>query len=200
MKIIKICTLFIIFFILYVIYIISSYGVYKDISLISPRETALLLGTGKFLRNNKPNKYYWGRIDAATNLYKEGKVKKILVSGDNSSVDYNEPEQMKRDLISKGIPAEDIILDYAGLRTLDSIRRAKNVFGVNSPIIVTQYYHAKRSLYLCDKSGITNAIAFEAPADVPFFYKLRNNNREILAWVKAWIDINILKKKAKFEN
>ena len=107
---------------------------------------------------------------------------------------------MKRDLISKGIPAEDIILDYAGLRTLDSIRRAKNVFGVNSPIIVTQYYHAKRSLYLCDKSGITNAIAFEAPADVPFSYKLRNNTREILAWVKAWIDINILKKKAKFEN
>ena len=96
-------------------------------------------------------------------------------------------------------PEDSIICDYAGLRTLDSVRRAKNVFGIKAPIIVTQYYHAKRALFLCDKNNIKGASAFEAPADVPFAYKLRNNSREALAWVKAWIDIYITKKQAKFE-
>ena len=183
----------------YIFYNVSSREVIGDLSSVPHRETALVLGTGKFLKGNRPNKYYWGRIDAAFDLYKNGKVKKIFISGDNSSPGYNEPEMMKADLMEKGVPAKDITLDYAGFRTLDSIRRAKNVFGVDSPIIVTQYYHAKRALYLCESSGIASAIAYEAPADVPFLYKLRNNSREALAWVKAWLDVNILKKKAKFE-
>ena len=186
-------------FIGYIFCEISSYKVYQDISEISSSDVALVLGTGKFVGNERPNKYYWGRIEAAAKLYKIGKVKSILVSGDNSSSDYNEPETMKEDLIDKGVPEDSIICDYAGLRTLDSVRRAKNVFGIKAPIIVTQYYHAKRALFLCDKNNIKGASAFEAPADVPFAYKLRNNSREALAWVKAWIDIYITKKQAKFE-
>lgn len=199
-RFINICILFLIILLGYIFFEIESYEVYSNVISVPNRETALVLGTGKFLNGNRPNKYYWGRIDAAFDLYKSGKVSKILISGDNSSPDYNEPEMMKADLIGKGVPARDITLDYAGFRTLDSIRRAKNVFGVDSPVIVTQYYHAKRALYLCKSSGITNATAYEAPADVPFTYKLRNNSREALAWIKAWIDINILKKKAKFED
>ena len=178
---------------------ISSYEVCRDTGEIRGADCAVVLGTSKYLRGNRPNKYYWGRIEAAAALYKSGKVKKILISGDNSSANYNEPETMKGDLIANGVPPKDMELDYAGLRTLDTVRRAKNVFGVKSPVIITQYYHAKRALYLCDKSGLEGASALEAPADVPFAYKLRNNSREALAWIKAWLDINVLKKTAKYE-
>ena len=185
-------------FILYVCYTINSFEVHSDVKNIPFRDYALVLGVGKFLKNGGMNMYYIGRIDATAELYKAKKVGKIIISGDNSRKDYNEPQMMKDDLIAKGVPADAIVLDYAGFRTLDSVRRCKNVFRCNEPIVITQYYHAKRALYLCDKNDM-NAIAFEAPVEVPFTYILRNNARELLAWIKAWIDINITNKKAKFE-
>ena len=179
---------------------INAYEVHTDIINVPQREYALVLGTGKFLPNGNLNYYYKYRIKSSAELYHAKKVKKLIVSGDNSRKDYNEPQMMKDDLIALGVPAENIILDYAGFRTLDSVRRCKNVFKCNSPIIITQYYHAKRALYLCDKNDMPNAIAYDAKLNVRFRYKLRNNAREILAWIKAWIDVNIIDKKAKFEN
>ena len=184
-----------------IIFGINAYDVHSDITNVPEREYALVLGTGKFLKNGNINQYYKSRIKASAELYKAKKVKKLILSGDNSRKDYNEPLMMKEDLITRGVPDQHIILDYAGFRTLDSIRRCKNVFKCQSPIIVTQYYHAKRALFLCEENGMSNATAYEAKIEtVCFRYKLRNNSREILAWLKAWIDINITNKKAKFEN
>lgn len=178
---------------------INLHKVYTNVADVPQREYALVLGTGKFLPNGNLNNYYKYRIKSSAELYHAKKVKKLIVSGDNSRKDYNEPQMMKDDLIALGVPAENIILDYAGFRTLDSVHRCKNVFKCNSPIIVTQYYHAKRALYLCDKNDMPDAIAYDAKLNGRFRYKLRNNAREFLAWIKAWIDVNVSNKKAKFE-
>src|SRR6218665_49493 len=91
-------------------------------------KTAVVLGTNKSLSNGNPNLYFKYRIDAATELYNSGKIESIIVSGDNSVKGYNEPEQMKLDLIANGIPANKIYEDFAGFRTLDSVVRAKEIF------------------------------------------------------------------------
>ncbi len=162
-------------------------------------KTFLVLGTGKYLKSGKINRYYQTRIDTAAKAYKEGLAKDFILSGDNSREDYNEPQTMKDDLVALGVPENIIKLDYAGLRTLDSIRRCKNVFGVNDPVLITQYLHAKRAVYLARKTDMPQVYAYYAPMRVPLLYLLRNNSREYLAWIKAWIDINITNKKAKFE-
>ena len=172
------------------IYSINSYVVNTSITDTPEREYALVLGSSKILPNGGLNLYYAGRIDTCAKLYKANKIKKIILSGDNSREDYNEPQMMKDDLIAQGVPADVILLDGAGLRTLDSVVHCKNIFKCEDPMIITQHYHAKRALYLCNANNMKGAIAFEAPADVPFFYIVRNNVREALAWVKAWIDIN----------
>jgi SanA protein len=96
---------------------------------IPKNHVALLLGTNKYVANGNINLYYKYRIDAAVELYKSGKINYIIVSGDNSRKKYNEPAQMRDDLIRKGVPESRIFLDYAGFRTLDSIVRSKEIFG-----------------------------------------------------------------------
>ena len=102
---------------------------YREISEIPGNEVGLLLGTSPKLRNGKNNLYFDHRINAAIQLYKAGKIKYILISGDNRQRNYNEPEYMKKALLRGGIPEEAIYLDYAGFRTLDSVVRAQKVFG-----------------------------------------------------------------------
>ncbi len=186
----------------WILFTVSSYNVCEaeNFQTLPKREYALVLGTGKYLKNGGMNLYYLGRIEAAVQLYKAGVVKKLILSGDNSKADYNEPEMMREDVCQRGVSANDVVLDFAGFRTLDSIRRCKNLFKCCDPIIVSQKYHAKRALYLCESNNMKNALAYEAKADVFFRYLLRNNLREFMAWVKAWVDVNITNKKAKFEN
>ena len=162
-------------------------------------EYALLLGSIKYLKNGQINMYYQSRIETAAQLYRLGKVKKIIASGDNSRKDYDEPTQMKADLVALGVKEEDVLPDYAGFRTLDSVRRAKNLFGCGSVLVVSQKWHCKRALFLCKASGMKGCAACAAALNVKFSYKLRNNSRELLAWIKAWIDVNLLCKKARFE-
>jgi len=150
-------------------------------------KTAVVLGTNKNLDNGNPNLYFKYRIDAATELYKAGKIDFIIVSGDNSVKGYNEPEQMKLDLIANGIPAEKIYEDFAGFRTLDSVVRAKEIFGQNKVIFVSQKFHNERAVFLAKKFDI-EAYGYNAK-DVNKYAGLKTNLREYLAKAKAFLDI-----------
>lgn len=150
-------------------------------------KTAVVLGTNKSLSNGNPNLYFKYRIDAATELYKSGKIESIIVSGDNSVKGYNEPEQMKLDLIANGIPSEKIYEDFAGFRTLDSVVRAKEIFGQNKVIFISQKFHNERAVFLAQKFDI-EAYGYNAK-DVNKYAGMKTNLREYLAKAKAYLDI-----------
>ena len=115
----------------------------------------VVLGTSSSPDGVRINSYFEERMEAAVRLYEKGKVNHLLVSGDNSSIYYNEPRDMRNYLISRGIPAEDITLDYAGFRTYDSMLRAKEIFGLNDFIVITQRYHGSRALFIAKKNGMS---------------------------------------------
>lgn len=177
-------------FILFANYTIKSKSddfLYTDISKIPNCKTALVLGTSKTLSNGTPNLYFSYRIKATSDLYKAGKIQYIIVSGDNSIKGYNEPEEMKNDLIAEGIPAEKIFEDFAGFRTLDSVVRAKEIFGQDKFIIVSQKFHNERAVFLANKNGLT-AYGYNAP-DVNKYAGLKTNLREYLAKAKVFVDL-----------
>ena len=165
----------------------TANALYSDVNAVPTCEVGLLLGTNPYLKNGQPNKYFLYRIDAAVALYKAGKIEYILVSGDNHRNDYNEPEEMKRALIDKGIPEERIVLDYAGFRTLDSVVRAKEVFGYDTFIVISQRFHNERALFLAKHHGI-QAIGFDAQ-DVTAYYGFKTRVREYLARTKLFVDL-----------
>lgn len=154
---------------------------------IPQSKTALLLGTSKALNNGLPNAYFYNRIQAAIDLYKSGKIQYIIVSGDNGTVEYNEPEDMQLSLMKYGIPKEKIILDHAGFRTLDSVVRAKDIFGQTQIIIVSQKFHNERAVFLARKNGI-KAYGYNAN-DVSKSAGLKTNIREYLAKAKVYWDL-----------
>ncbi|MFC0605994.1 SanA/YdcF family protein [Winogradskyella pulchriflava] len=156
--------------------------VYYDVNSIPKNKVGLLLGTGKYAASGNINLFYKYRIDATIKLYKAGKIEYILVSGDNSRKDYDEPSDFKNDLIAKGIPEEKIFLDYAGFRTLDSVVRAKEIFGQTSLTFISQKFHNQRAIYIANHFGI-EAVGFNA-RDV---YK--SHFREYLARSKASLDL-----------
>ena len=166
-----------------------------DLSKLPKYKTAVVLGTNKNLSNGNPNLYFKYRIDAAAELYKSGKVEFIIVSGDNSKEGYNEPEQMKNDLIAEGIPAEKIYEDFAGFRTLDSVIRAKEIFGQDQVIFVSQKFHNERAVFLAKNNGI-EAYGYNAK-DVNKHYGFKTNLREKFARAKVFVDF-LLGKEPKF--
>jgi len=171
--------------------------IYSSVKSVPKRDVALLLGTAKYVRKGKINYFYKYRIEATVKLYKSGKIKAVLVSGDNATRYYNEPARMRRDLIKMGIPKSKIYLDFAGFRTLDSILRAKEIFGLKKCIIVSQKFHLERALYIAKKSGV-DAIGFVAKDYPGTKAWLRMRLREYLARVKAFMDIYILHTTPKF--
>lgn len=168
---------------------------YSEVSSVPKNKVGVVLGTSKYLVNGNINRYYQYRIDAAAELYHSGKVEFILVSGDNRHHSYNEPQTFKNDLVKKGIPAEKIYLDYAGFRTLDSMVRAKEVFGQESITVVSQQFHNERAIYLAEKRGL-KAIGFNAK-DVNLRSGARVQFREYLARVKMFSDL-IFSKQPRF--
>ncbi|MDQ0783542.1 vancomycin high temperature exclusion protein [Chryseobacterium sp. W4I1] len=154
---------------------------------IPETKTALLLGTGKNLSNGMPNAYFYNRIQAAIDLYKSGKIQYIIVSGDNSTKDYNEPEDMQLALMKYGIPKERIVLDHAGFRTLDSVIRAKEIFGQNKLVIISQKFHNERAVFLARKNRM-EAYGYNAN-DVNKYAGLKTNLREYLAKTKVYWDL-----------
>lgn len=169
--------------------------IYDNTTKIPHNKVGLFLGTAKYVSNGQINLYYKYRIDAAVALFKAGKVKFILVSGDNSTKEYDEPSTIKKDLISKGIPANKIYLDYAGFRTLDSVVRCKEIFGQNNITIISQQFHNERAIYIANCKNI-DAIGFNAK-DVSKHYGFKIQLREKLARVKMVIDL-VIGKEPKF--
>lgn len=134
-----------------------------------------------------PNTYFDNRIRAATDLYKSGKIQYIIVSGDNSTKDYNEPEDMQTALVQQGIPKDKIIPDHAGFRTLDSVIRAKEIFGQTQLVIISQKFHNERAVFLARKNGM-KAFGYNAE-DVNKYAGLKTNMREYLAKAKVYWDL-----------
>lgn len=161
--------------------------VYDDIAAVPVNRAGLLLGTSPRLRTGKPNLYFNYRIDAAVRLYHSGRISRIIVSGDNRKRNYNEPLEMQKALLAMGVPDSVIVMDYAGLRTLDSVVRSKKVFGQDSITVISQRFHNERALYIARHHGI-RAVGFNA-LDVSAYNGFRTNARELLARVKVFIDI-----------
>lgn len=166
--------------------------VYADVSSIPYREVGLLLGTTPQTRIGRlENRFFIFRIDAAEKLYKAGKVGKILISGDEDSLDgVNEVESMKEALMERGVPESVIMLDVKGFRTLASIERANRVFGLRSFTIISQQFHNERALYQAEHMGldIVDPIAFNAESPRTAMATLIYM-REYLARVKLFIDL-----------
>lgn len=169
---------------------------YNDVNAIPTKSVALVLGTTKTLTHNRINLYFKYRINAAVALYKAGKVQHFVLSGANPTKYYNEPKDMQEALIAAGVPSGRITLDYAGFRTLDSIVRAQHIFSLNDFIIVSQAFHNQRALFIADFYGI-KAIGFNAQ-DVPLRYGLKVQVREVLARLRAILDLYIFRTQPKF--
>ncbi len=176
---------------------IESYSAYLYPNLQSvPRfDVALLLGTTKSVFG-QPNRFYQYRLQAVAELFFAGKIKAILISGDNAQKSYNEPIDMKNDLLDLGIPESVLTLDYAGFSTLDSVLRAKRIFGQNRLLVVSQPFHCKRAIYIARRHRI-DAYGFPAQ-DVTGPAAQKTYSREYLARVKALLDVEIFNSQPRF--
>jgi len=160
---------------------------FEDIAAIPENKVGLVLGTSPTLSNGKSNYYFTYRMDAAAELYKAGKILYVLVSGDNHRASYNEPEEMKKALMERGVPEGAIYLDYAGFRTLDSVIRAKKIFGQDRITIISQKFHNERAIYLASWYHI-EAVGYNAK-DVRIKAGLKTKVREWFARVKVFMDL-----------
>lgn len=161
---------------------------FSDIETIPSNRVGVLLGTSPTGRTGNPNLFYIHRIEACVALYKKGKIERILVSGDNSRISYDEPTRIKEDLMAAGIPDSVIYLDYAGFRTLDSMIRAKEVFGLNAFTVISQPFHNERALYITTRKGM-DVVAYNAQDVHLKRWQIRMTIREWLARTNAVIDI-----------
>jgi SanA protein len=161
------------------------------------RRVGLVLGTSKYAATGGPNAFYRHRLIAAAELYRAGKIRYILVSGDNAQQNYNEPVTMQRDLQALGIPDSAIVLDYAGFRTFDSVVRAKKVFGQEELLIISQHFHAERAIFIARRFGIeAHGYAARPVKGWPAAFKVRF--REIFARFKALLDLYILNTEPRY--
>lgn len=165
--------------------------IYFKIQDLPANDVGLVLGTSKFVRTGKENLFFRYRMEATARLWKEGKVKYLILSGNNDSEYYNEPVDMQRALVRLGVPPSVMTLDYAGYRTFDSVVRCRDVFGQEKITIISQNFHNARALFIGNHEGI-EAIAFAAQ-DVPDGYSLRTLVREYLARPYALLDVFVLR-------
>jgi SanA protein len=172
--------------------VVGHYASSRTISpaAVSPQRVAIVFGAGLW-RNGTPTPVLQDRIETAAHLYFDGKVEKLLMSGDNRFIYYNEPGAMREYAISLGVPVEDIVLDYAGRRTYDTCYRAKAIFGVEKAILVTQAFHMPRALYICNQLGVESQ---GVVADNRYYRKLSRlywNLRELPAILTALWEVNV---------
>ncbi len=172
------------------VYFTSKDYLFSKVEDVPSRKVGLLLGTSRYLKSGTENAYFFNRIATTVALYNSGKIKYVLVSGDNGTKEYNEPEDMKTELIKRGIPENKIYLDFAGFDTYDSMIRAQKVFGLNGFTVISQRFHNKRAVYIARKNGI-DAIACNAK-DVDAYFGLKTNIREFFACVKAFFEVKFV--------
>jgi len=170
--------------------------IYRDIKKVPAKKAALVLGTAKYMVGGGKNYFYAYRIRAAAALFKAGKVKAIVVSGDHSTKYYDETNKMQKDLIKAGVPKRYITLDPLGLRTLDSVLRAEAIFDLKDYIIVSQKFHLERALFLAKGQKVIGFMAKDIPGTTAAY---RMKAREYLARAKAFLDVYILYTKPKFD-
>jgi len=167
-----------------------------EVKTVPEAPVGVVLGTSARLADGRANLFFLPRMEAAAALFKAGKVKALIVSGDNGTHGYDEPTEMKRVLVQMGVPEARIVCDYAGFRTLDSVVRATEVFGQSRVIFVSQRFHNARAIYLARAFGI-EAWGLNA-TDVPVALSVKTFLREKLACVKAVLDVNVLRTGPKF--
>ncbi|MDR0418900.1 MAG: YdcF family protein [Prevotellaceae bacterium] len=158
-----------------------------NIADVPKRKVALLLGTSQWVKGGGKNQYFTNRIEATIELYKSGKVSHIVASGDNREISYNEPQDMRKALIAGGVPDSVIYLDYAGVRTYDSIVRINKIFGQTQFIVVSQKFHNQRVVYIAQHFKL-DAYGYNAK-DVGQSAGFRTQIREVFARVKVFLDL-----------
>jgi SanA protein len=175
----------------------ASGKIFHSVDSIPASDVALVLGTAKKTPRGSANLHFNQRIEAAAKLYRSGKARHLLVSGDNHITGYDEPSDMRDALVAAGVPTNAITCDYAGFRTLDSVLRANSVFGLKNFAIVTEEFHCPRALWIARQRGL-NAVAFAAPDLQSARWTWRVKAREVLA--RAWcaLDLYVLNRQPKF--
>ncbi len=158
------------------------------------RKVGLVFGCSEKL-GKRDNLYFKYRIEAAAELWKAGKVDCLIVSGDNREKYYNEPVAMRKALVKLGVPFKKIVCDYAGLRTLDSVVRAKKIFGLNELTLISQKFQNERAAYIAKANGM-DVVGYNAK-DVPKHASKSTKDREVLARVKMWLDVRITHEQPK---
>ncbi len=170
--------------------------VYSRVNDVPMNRVALVLGTSSRTAGGHENPFFAGRIAATAELYRAGKIRHLLLSGDNRAVGYDEPSDMRSALVKQGVPEAAMKLDYAGFRTLDSFARARDVFGLTRVTIVTDDFHAERSVLLARHFGIDANVFCSKP--VPFRWSKKTRLREIGARCKVLLDLYVLQTKPHF--
>ena len=163
--------------------------IYSNINALPENRVGLVLGTSKYLIDGGENLFFKYRLQAAADLYVMGKIDHIIVSGDNRTASYNEPREMKRELVKMGVPTDKVHFDFAGFRTFDSVVRCKEVFGQTQFTIISQKFHNERAVFIARKKGI-DAIAFNARG-VALQASYMTRLREIFARVKVVFDLYV---------
>ena len=172
-------------------------SVYDNVDSIPMNRVGLLLGTSKKnIVSGHENYFFKYRIEAAAELYKKGKIERIIVSGDNSRKEYNEAEDMRADLMAHGVPDSCIYLDYAGFRTFDSMLRCKEIFGQSKYTVISQRFHNERAIFIAKHEGM-DVVGFNAQ-DVSTSVGFKTILRERFARVKVFLDLYVLNTKPKF--
>lgn len=166
-----------------------------EIDSIPYNRTGLVLGTSKYLVHGGINGFWTARIDAASDLYHAGKISYIVVSGDNSHRNYNEPRQMRKALIAKGVPQDRIYLDYAGFRTLDSVVRIQRIFRQKNITVISQDFQNERAIFIAQQHGI-NAIGFNAESSTDNIFT--TDIREFFARIRCVLDLYVWNSKPRF--
>jgi SanA protein len=173
--------------------LITSLHAWKKVltvETVPTRRVAIVFGAG-LQWDGSPTAVLRDRVAVAARLYFDGKVEKLLLSGDNSTLYYNEPGAMQQYGLELGIPEEDMVLDYAGRRTYDTCYRAHEIFGVQEAILVTQGFHLPRALYTCNRLGVSSV---GVPADLrPYLRRARLywSLREIPATLVALWEVHL---------
>lgn len=172
-------------------------NVFADNNKLPDHRVALVLGTSHKTTSGTPNQFFEKRMDTAAELYKIGKIDYFILSGDNRSRFYNEPLAMQKALVSRGVPMAAITLDYAGLRTLDSVVRCKEIFGQEEIIIITQPFHSYRALFISNYYNM-DAVAMVAASDPGYDVSFKVRFREYFARTKAVLDLYVLNTSPRF--
>ncbi len=164
--------------------------IYSQEAVVPPMPVAIVFGAG-YWPSGRLSDALADRMDTAIALYQAGRVNKLLLTGDNRLVDYNEPGRMSEYALAHGVPRGDLVLDYAGRRTYDSCYRAGAIFGVERAVLITQAFHLPRSLYTCDRLGLE--VVGQVADRHRYIYRNWYRVRELMALARAWLDLNLLR-------